>query len=155
MWLLRALRRRRARQVDTSLPYVAVPSLLSRPEHAFYQVLLSLTAPEHLVAPKVRLADLARVDKARYPDGTPEEHRAFRQVAPLHVDFVLCERQSLRPVLAIELDGTSHQTNARQIASDAWKQRILDHIGLPLLRVPYRDTYNTRDLGAAIQSRLA
>jgi hypothetical protein len=155
MWLLRALRRRpRASKADTSLPYLAVSSLLSRPEHAFYRVVLSILESDHFLVPKVRLADLAHVDKARHPDGTPEEYRAFRRVAPLHVDFVLCERETLRPLLAIELDGTTHQTNTRQMASDAWKQRILDHIGLPLLRVTYRDAYNTRELGAAIRARL-
>jgi hypothetical protein len=54
------------------------------------------------------------------------------------VDFVWCERATLKPLLAIELDDQSHQTNPCQMASDASKEQVLEQVGLPLLRWPYQ-----------------
>ncbi|HEX5348920.1 MAG TPA: AAA domain-containing protein [Pseudonocardiaceae bacterium] len=53
------------------------------------------------------------------------------------VDFVVYNRVSNRPVLAIEVDGFAyHEDNPAQLARDAIKKEILQARGLPLLRLP-------------------
>jgi hypothetical protein len=136
-----------------SSAYYCAPSLLTEAEMKFYRVLLTIVdREEEQLMVKVRLADLAHVDKDRFPDGTPEEHHAFRYIAWYHVDFVWCERATLKPLLAIELDDQSHHTNPRQIASDARKEQVLEHVGLPLLRWPYQVMYTRHELEAAIRA---
>lgn len=136
------------------LPYRAASGLLTPAEHAFYRVLLTIIRPTDILVPKVRLADLAEVDRQRHASGTNDDQHWFRRIAPMHVDFVLCERESLRPLTAIELDDLSHRTNPRQQQSDAWKARVLAQIGLPLVRVPYQHQgYILRELAAALYPR--
>lgn len=147
-------RQPRYRPYTDASAYLATASLLSWPELTFYRLLATLAQPTETVMVKVRVADLVAIDKRRFPDHTPAEQQHFYRIAPLHVDFVLCERQSLRPLLAIELDGSTHRTNPRQMASDAWKERVLAQVGLPILRVPYRPTYDVRELHLAIRARV-
>ncbi|MGC1734176.1 MAG: DUF2726 domain-containing protein, partial [Pseudonocardiaceae bacterium] len=53
------------------------------------------------------------------------------------VDFVVYNRVSNRPVLAIEVDGFAyHEDNPAQLARDAIKNEILQARGLLLLRLP-------------------
>lgn len=53
------------------------------------------------------------------------------------VDFVVYNRVSNRPVLAVEVDGFAfHENNPAQLARDALKDDILAARGLPLLRLP-------------------
>lgn len=53
-----------------------------------------------------------------------------------HLDFLIYNRVSKRPVLAIETDGYRfHKQGTRQSERDQMKDRILDRYGLPLLRL--------------------
>ncbi|WP_298076561.1 AAA domain-containing protein [uncultured Alistipes sp.] len=53
-----------------------------------------------------------------------------------HLDFLIYNRVSKRPVLAIETDGFQfHKQGTRQSERDQMKDRILDRYGLPLLRL--------------------
>ena len=49
------------------------------------------------------------------------------------VDFVFCDKDYCRPLLAIELDDYSHNREDRKIR-DAEVERILQQAQLPLLR---------------------
>ena len=54
-----------------------------------------------------------------------------------HIDFLIYNRISKRPVLAIEVDGFQyHQSGSRQSARDQMKDRILELYHIPLLRFP-------------------
>lgn len=59
---------------------------------------------------------------------------AFRHIDEKSVDFVLCTKNDLRPVLAIELDDWSHERLDRQ-ERDREVERILKNAELPLLRL--------------------
>ncbi|WP_328993400.1 AAA domain-containing protein [Kribbella sp. NBC_01245] len=53
------------------------------------------------------------------------------------VDFVVYNRVSNRPLLAIEVDGFAyHENNPAQLERDALKNAIFQTYGLPLLRLP-------------------
>ena len=51
------------------------------------------------------------------------------------IDFLLYNRIDKTPVLAIEVDGVSFHDNDLQRERDRKKNRILEIIGLPLLRL--------------------
>jgi hypothetical protein len=76
------------------------------------------------------------------------------KVAAKSVDFVLCDPATLRPIVVIELDEPSHARPERQ-TRDAEVQAILDAAGLPLLRVLTSRNYDTRELGAILESYLS
>lgn len=133
----------------TSLPYRATDSLLSNAERSFYLVLLQTIDAEWCVFAKVRLLDLLTI-----PRGTPEAHAHRNRVQSKHVDFVLCNRESLRPMLVIELDDASHE-RTRRAERDEFVNRVFKAAGTPLLRVRAQRSYNVGELAQQIQSFLA
>src|SRR6185369_4720053 len=70
-----------------------------------------------------------------------------------HIDFVLCSRDQVVPVLAIELDDASHGRSSRR-ERDVFVNAIFDAAGLLLLRVPVRAGYVRQDLEKLIHDSL-
>ena len=59
----------------------------------------------------------------------------FRRISQKHIDFLICEKESLKPVLGIELDDRSHQREDRQ-KRDEFVNALYENIGLKMLRIP-------------------
>lgn len=65
-----------------------------------------------------------------------DEERRYASNGTTHLDFLIYNRVSKRPVLAIETDGYRfHKQGTRQSERDRMKDRILDRYTLPLLRL--------------------
>ena len=65
-----------------------------------------------------------------------DEERRYALNGATHLDFLIYNRVSKRPVLAIETDGYQfHKQGTRQSERDRMKDRILDRYSLPLLRL--------------------
>ena len=90
--------------------YRAAPSLLTPTESQFYTALSEAVGPMAVIQCKVRLADLLLT--------APRDLAAFRRVSQKHVDFVLCDRATLRPCVAVELDDHSHDRTDRMRRDD-------------------------------------
>lgn len=94
-------------------------------EAAFYQVLSEAVSGRYVIFAKVRLLDICDVPSRDYA--------AQNRIDKKHVDFLLCDANTFRPAVAIELDGSSHQRRDRA-ESDAFKDDLFSFIGIPLLR---------------------
>src|SRR5690242_14522775 len=78
--------------------------LLPATETQFYQVLHAVAGNRVVVCPKMRMADLFKVKSGAVTKENEQAHAAFqKRIEGRSVDFVLCERYTLRPLLAIEL----------------------------------------------------
>lgn len=65
-----------------------------------------------------------------------DEERRYASNGATHLDFLIYNRVSKRPVLAIETDGYQfHKQGTRQSERDRMKDCILDRYGLPLQRL--------------------
>ena len=71
-----------------------------------------------------------------------------------HVDFLLCDRASQRPLLAIELDDSSH-TKFDHAESDKFKSDLFTAVELKLMRVKVRQTYPKGEIGNQVRSKMA
>jgi len=121
------------------LPYRIRDDFLSPMEFSFYHVLKDTIGASLVVCPKVRLADIFFVAK-------PNVNRTyFSRIAQKHLDFLVCDAKTMRPVLGIELDDASHQRPDRQ-ERDAFVDAVFRTAGLPLLRWPTQSGYNPADL---------
>jgi very-short-patch-repair endonuclease len=106
-----------------------------RSENIAWTVLLDLLGdPEraHLTATAQVLVDHLVPDRAKLTKRQAEfvGHRAS-------VDFVVYNRVTNRPLLAIEVDGFKyHEDDPKQLERDAVKDEILRNHDLPLLRLP-------------------
>ena len=88
-------------------------------------------------------------DVLSLPDGTLNRQSWSGRVRQKHLDFVLCDRERVCPVLVIELDDSTHQ-RADVRARDAVKDEVLEAAGLPILRVAARRAYDVQDLRTTI-----
>ena len=133
--------------VDT-LPYLHKDYLLTKAERKFFDVLHAVVSKQcHLFA-MVRLADLIYI-----PKGTEKRQSHFNRIQSKHVDFVLCNKTELKPILAIELDDSSHQRADRK-KRDEFLNKALEQAGLPLLRIPVRSGYDPQEIKQKIQAKL-
>jgi len=90
------------------LPYKLNNSLLTQREAVTYSYLVAAAQKHNLVVcVKPRIADFVSVTLDRYVKGS-QFHRYFNRISAKHVDFLLCRGFDLKPVLAIELDDSSH-----------------------------------------------
>ena len=128
------------------LPFRRKDYLLSRGERAFYEELrVALNGSDTLIFAKVRLLDLLWL-----PKGTTGRRGHLNRVMSKHVDFVLCDRQNLRPLLVIELDDKTHDQEDRQ-TRDAIVDRVLGAAGLPILHMRARAAYAPREIAQQIE----
>jgi len=127
------------------LPYVLKRYLMSKAERSFFGVLEQVAdSSRYYIFPQVSLNNLVTVEK-----GTGSYQTYHNKVDRKSVDFVLFDRNAMSPVLAIELDDSSHDREDRQ-ERDAFVDRVLAKAGLPLLHVRVQAAYDPKQLAASI-----
>ena len=115
------------------LPFQRRKYFFSAAERSFYEVMRRMI-PTYTVFAKVRLADVV------YAQKSGREWRAHQnRIDRKHLDFVICD-PDLAPVVAVELDDSSHQRPDR-IERDSAVDQILSAAGLPIVRVPAQRGY--------------
>jgi hypothetical protein len=117
-------------------------SLFTDAEARFLRVLDEALGDDHRVFAKVRVADLLTV--GRVADNSSWQ-RAFNQISAKHVDFVVCARDTLHIVAAVELDDRSHDAPDRQ-RRDAFLERAFARADVRLARVPVRAAYEPAEV---------
>ena len=107
----------------------SVKPLLTPVEIKFHSLLAQLAGDRVHIVCKPRLADL--IQHAKEPG-------AFQAISQKHVDFLVCRPGDWMPMLAIEVDDSSHQLKERR-TRDWFVNNLFAHIGVPLLRVPVQE----------------
>ncbi len=134
---------------DEPLPYEKRDALVTDTELEFYQVLAESAGEHWTIFAMVRIADLIKV-----VDETPKRLSWQNRINCKHIDFVLCDPESLVPRVAIELDDRSHQRTDR-IERDRFVDDAMEAAGLPLLRVKVRSEYDPDKLRQRIENAAA
>lgn len=122
-------------------PYRLRDHFLSPAELSFYGVLNEAVAGRAVVSSKVGLNDLFQVktdDQSRYRIYTNKIDRK-------HVDFLLCDPATMRPLVGIELDDKSHQRADRQ-ARDEFVDQVFGAAKLPIVHISAKRSYAVADL---------
>lgn len=108
--------------------YTAKSLLMTRVEAEFFTKLVSVVDERYYVFPQVHLSALldhrVKGQDWRY---------AFRHINGKSVDFVLCDKETLRPTYAIELDDSTHEMPDRR-ERDIEVERVFKEAKLPLVR---------------------
>lgn len=118
-------------------------------EQMCFNTLMTIIDSRYLLFPQVHL-------EAILGFGNPNGNRKFamRHINQKSVDFVLCDRQTFHPVLAIELNDSTHDRPWR-IRRDIEVQRILAQAGLPLLVLEYDDAHDVVSLRNKLHQSLS
>jgi hypothetical protein len=126
-----------------------VRSLWSAPEKAFYDVLREAMKKKPHVFLKVRVLDVIDLDAAE-----PDKKRLFfwRDIlGDKHFDYVVCRRETLEPLLAVELDDPT--TGRRSTTADDGRRRQSHR--RPTGRLPDRPLRGRREPDAGTGAREA
>ncbi len=110
--------------LDKSSEFKKRESVMEKSEEVFYLELLKQLPDGFYVFPKMRVADIIETTSGR----GYYSHR--NEILPKHIDFLICN-SFFHPILAIELNGSSHMRNDRK-DSDKEKKEIFEFIELPL-----------------------
>jgi hypothetical protein len=120
--------------------YIPRDSLMSRAEGEFYWKLHNIAQDRYFIFPQVHLSALL-------------DHRikgqdwkyAFRHINGKSVDYVLCSKETLRPVYAVELDDNTHDWADRK-ERDEEVERIFEEANIPLVRFRNYAQLSEKDL---------
>lgn len=112
----------------TKYQYLRKDFIMTQSERDFFEVLFSIVGNQYHVFPQVHL-DVILNHKVRGQNW----FGAFRHINEKSVDFVICDKAYIKPLLAIELDDRSHEREDRK-ERDGEVGRILNEASMPLLR---------------------
>ena len=121
-----------------SFPFAKRKYFFSAAERSFYEVLRRLV-PEYVVFAKVGLSELVYVTN-KGSEWRSHQNRVDRK----HLDFVICNAD-LAPVVAIELDDSSHHEQRRR-DRDAFVDQVLAAAGIPIVHVAAQRGYRLDEL---------
>lgn len=121
------------------IPYIR-KNLMTKNEWSFYKQLKPVADELNLsILCKTRVADLVDIEKGL---NKSEWQTAFNRINKKHIDFILCKPENLYPVLLIELDDNTHDTDKGK-KRDEFVEKVLDKAGYKLFRT--RGTTNLKE----------
>lgn len=122
------------------LPYKKKKYLLSIAEKNFFNVLqLAIKDKNYYICPMVRLADLI------YTTEKENWGLYFNRIKSKHIDFVLCNANSMSPEIAIELDDSTHFKEDR-IERDMFVDQALEDAGMKIVRFRVKESYQIGEI---------
>ena len=143
-WFLRLF----GQMAEESYPYRCRDDFLSESERSFYHVLRSTIESKYVICPKVSLKEFIFTNCSDRKQKTAHQNKINLK----HVDFLLCEPATMKPILAIELDDSSHKRDDR-VKRDYFMNRVFETIGLPLVRFENKKFYKMSEIEEKITGR--
>ena len=127
--------------------YNAKDLIMSRAEAQFFKQLSFVVSERYYVFPQVHLSSLLN-HRIKGQDWSI----AFRHINGKSVDFVLCDKATLKPVYAIELDDFTHERKDRA-TRDAEVERIFKQAQIPLVRFKSMNATSEEIIQALTEAR--
>jgi hypothetical protein len=125
-------------------------ALFTPAERSFLSVLDQAVSDQYRVFGKVRVADILTPAKGM---NRKNWQIAFNKISSKHYDYILCSKDTLDVVAAIELDDKSH-SSARAKKRDALLESACDSAGLPLIRFKAKSGYQAQSIYTQIEAAL-
>ena len=120
------------KQWDLSM-YFLKSSILTERELKFYNQIKKFIPEEYVIAPKVGMKDFIEIKSKK------DFMKHFGHISQKHIDFLICNKERMHPVLGIELDDLSHKQTSRA-ERDKMVNEIYNQIGLHVIHVPTNAT---------------
>ena len=117
-------------------------ALMSPGELKFFRALEGALGGSFRVFSKVRLADIVQPAMASDQNA---KYAAFGVIKSKHVDFVICDPETLEFRLVVELDDKSHE-RADRAERDQKVDEIMAQAGIPILHFPAKTKYWPDDI---------
>jgi hypothetical protein len=119
-------------------------------ERSFLELLEQAAGQEFRIVCRVRLSDLVMP-----PKGVQKKHASTlkSKAATRHVDFVLCDKRDMQPVLAIDLVH-KQGGDGYKVQKDLFVSNALDNANIPLARIKVKSGYALDDIKECIETKL-
>jgi hypothetical protein len=120
------------------LPYRLREPFLSSSEMSLFRVLREMVGTRYLICPKVALNDVFYIVRPN------ENVHFFNKIFRKHVDFLLCDPETMEPAFGVEIVRPVTKNETR--ASDQFMDELFTGAGLPLVHIPSSEQYDTADI---------
>lgn len=135
---------------DTGYKYRQRGPLFTKAERSFFGVLEQSIPDEYRVFGKVRVADVLTPEKGM---NRKNWQIAFNKISSKHFDYILCRKDTLDVVAAVELDDKSHSTK-RSASRDSILNSACESANLKLIRFPAKSGYQVQATRAVLEQAL-
>ncbi|MBK9925067.1 MAG: DUF2726 domain-containing protein [Anaerolineales bacterium] len=123
-------------------------SVLTYRERILLRSIRRAVANEYTILMKVRMGDFV------WLANEPKDRKFHNnQVQCKHVDFLICDKLMIEPLLVIELDDKSHQ-KFDHAERDKFKDETFEAVGLPIIRIEMQETYDADILKKQILEKI-
>jgi len=130
-------------------PYKRKKLFLTVPEQELFSILQSAnTKGNFLIFPQLHLSTLLAAK-----DETSDLKGKFDWLNTLYVDFVLFDKDSLQPILVIELNDSTHFWSSRK-ARDQFVKKALEENGIPLFTIDTPSLTDKEQIITSVLNRL-
>lgn len=135
----------RKEKINTPLSFNKKSYFFSVAERKFYDVLKEIAHElNYELFAKIRWADVI------YSDSKGKEWWSnWGKIKSKHIDFLLCDKENYSPVIAIELDDSSHLTKGG-VKRDGLETEVLNLAGLKLVRFKVQENYSREEIKAIL-----
>ena len=133
----------RVKEQEERLPYRLREQFMSTPELALLRVLQKMVGRHYIICPKVALNDVFYIVRPN------ENVHFFNKIFRKHVDFLLCEPDTLKPAFGIELVKPVSRNETRE--ADLFMEDLFLSAGLPLVHIQSSERYSENDLTELFQ----
>jgi very-short-patch-repair endonuclease len=130
------------------LPYYINPNFLSRSEKIFFRILKETMGNDYYIFPQIGIENLLKVEKE-----STDRFSWFNKIKQKSVDFVLADKNTITPILIIELDDPSHKREDR-VERDRFVNKAFEDAGLKYLRVPVQNDYQITEIMRQIEEKI-
>lgn len=120
--------------------YTRKQFIMTKAENDFYQTLQQAIGSSYMIYPQAHL-DLFLDHKVT----GQKWGAALSGIQRKSVDFLICNRMYYNPLVAIELDDASHSRPDR-VERDGKVEAICKAAGMPLVRMPWRQSYDANQV---------
>lgn len=134
-----------------SFQYQKLDALFSPAERSFFGVIKLAVNEKGEVLGKIRVADVITPKKGQQRS---DWQRSFNKISSKHFDFLICNKDDLSPICAIELNDKSHNSKSRK-ERDRFLEAACKSAGLPLLQVPAKSAYQVTEIRALISKYIS
>ena len=122
--------------------YQKLNALFTPAERSFLGVLELAANGEVEIFGKVRVADVITPKRGQ---SRSEWQKAFNKISSKHFDYLICSKEDLSVICAIELNDKSHNSKKRK-ERDQFLTKACESSGLPLLQVIAKASYKPTEI---------
>ncbi|MBL4764420.1 MAG: DUF2726 domain-containing protein [Colwellia sp.] len=136
---------------DSSFPFPfdSKPSVFTAAEKNFQNLLEQAVGPKYRIINRVKLADIVTI---RNGISNRASQSAVTNAEGKYLDFVICERSTMKLLGAIDLVDT--QGKGYKIKKDWFVSGALEAAAIPHLRIKVKANYTLEEIRTCIHSRL-